>query len=186
VGPHFEQADRRVGRHRLPQGYVAVLDDDERLRQVILELHAYAMAGPREGQRRLGVLFRQAVAGDREGIANKLIEHFGASSLLENSAVYGVDERYHFVFDSESVAHVWNRHSDPVAEPQHGQVPLERGDLGRIPAALRPRNIVEFGLTKGMPRIVYEESVADGTMVVVGEVQHGRQWVVVRTAYKRK
>jgi hypothetical protein len=162
------------------------MSDAELLRRIIEELHAYATSGPRSDKPRLGVLFRAVGAGDRQAIYHKLVDFFGPAGLLDNLALYGVDDDYHYVFDSESVTHVWNRHTDPIAEQQHGQLPLEVTDLGRIPTVVRPGNIVEFAVVKGTPRIVFAETANEGRIVVVLEIQRGRRWLVVRTAYKRK
>ena len=167
MGPHFLQADERVARRRLPQGYRAVLDDADRPRQ------------------RYGVLFRRASAADREVIRHKPISEFGAEELLGQAELFGIGEGYYYVLDSEGLSHAWHQHGDPDAEARLGQVPLDVADLDRLDDAVRPRHVVEFSARNGVPpRMVCHQLGPEGTLAVVLEVQHARQWVVIRTMYK--
>ena len=186
MGPNWERADRRLGKRRLPQGYVAVLNNDDLLGRVIGELHGHAMTEAAAGPSPVGVLFRQVTAGERERIGYRLVDQFGPSRLLEASAVFGVEEGYHYVVNSRGIAHAFNRHSDPTVERLHGQLPLDLADLTRVPQAVQPRNIVAFSEAKGMPRIVYEDRSTGSTLVVVLEIQGSRKWLMMKTAYKRK
>ncbi len=61
--PNFDRTDRKIGRKRLPQGYVAVLDDRE-----------------------------QTGAEDRQGIHHKRVDLFGPASVLEQAAIFGVGD----------------------------------------------------------------------------------------------
>lgn len=170
----------------MPHGYVAVLDDDAQLNRVFAELLEYALEGSVDGRRRLGVVFRQVTGRDRAGVGHKLVEHFGAPAFLELASVYGIDESYCYVIDSEALAHAWHRHGDQTAEELQGQTALIADDLNGITDVVRPINIQEFSVVKSVPRIVYESVVARGLMRVVLEVQHGRKCLVVRTVYLRR
>ena len=186
MGPHFDQADKRIGRNRLPGGYVAVLDDASLLSKIILELHGYASAGAGVNPPPKGVLFRRVTAGEREAIGRLLIDHFGPSELLERAAMFGIDESYHYVIDSRGIAHAWNRHADPTAERQQGQIPIELADLRQIPEIIRQRHIVEFREVKGTPRLVYEHVTEAGVLVLVMEIQRARRWIALKTLFRRK
>ena len=121
MGPHSLQADERVARRRLPQGYRAVLDDADRLWRVTAELLAYAVGGASGPRQRYGVLFRRASAADREVIRHKPISEFGAEELLGQAELFGIGEGYYYVLDSEG-----------LTTPGTGTaIPMPRRDLDR-------------------------------------------------------
>ena len=186
MGPHFERADKRIGKRRLPTGYVAVLNDDATLVRVLAELHAYSLSSAGVNLPPAGVLFRHVGTGEKERVVHRLIELFAAAKLMDQSATAGLDETYHYVINSRGMTQAWNRHSDPVGERQHGQKPLDPSDGARVPQAIQARNIVAFGVVNGTPRVVYESRSDSGTLVVVVEIQHGRKWLAMTTAFKRK
>jgi hypothetical protein len=186
VGPYFDKAGTRIGRNRLPAGYVAVLDDPRRLAGVLTELLSYALAEPAAARPRIGVVFRKVSVADKETLQRSLMREFGADAILDKSELFGLDETYHLAADSEAVSHAWARHSDSTAEERRGQLPVTAADLQQLPDVMRTGNIKSFEQIKGMPRIVFEKSGRTGTFIAVAEIQRSRRWLVLKTFYKRK
>lgn len=185
VGPNFSEGQRRIGRERLRYGLVAILGDPELFAAAMAELHGYAMAGAASDKPRRGIVFRQVTPGERQAIHYKLQELLGVGDFAANAEVFDVaSARWHSI-DDDHIAHVMNRHGRAGEERLRGQVEVTLDDLIEIPAVLDPRNITEFSVVGGMPRIVYRRAFAAHDLVVVEEIR-SRDGLAVKTLYKPK
>ncbi|MGD0771052.1 MAG: hypothetical protein ABSB42_22940 [Tepidisphaeraceae bacterium] len=182
MGPSFEKGLRTVGRRRLPDGVVAILDDHETLRAAIRELHAYAIQNRSRSRQRRAIIFRVVNAGERQAFLAKLSQFFGPKNLSIQESIYGFEVgHFHFVDDS-FMSHVTSRHS---IETVPGHVAVTVDDLVCIPEIVNPKWIVNFRFIKKMPRIIYERRYDRSTIVVVQEIQ-ANAGLSVKTIYKKK
>lgn len=183
VGPNFDKGVTRIGRRRLPAGFVAILDDPQTLRLAIRELHAYAVGGSRFGKR--GIVFRVVSSEERQAILFKLQNLLGIENFTENSATYYIPEGFWHVIDCEHVRHVSNRHGDEEAERERGHLAIELEDIEHIPQLVDPRNICEFSVIDQMPRIKYRREYKGRTLVLVQEIR-ARVGVSLKTLYREQ
>jgi hypothetical protein len=182
VGPNFDKGVTRIGRRRLPAGFVALLDDPEALRLAIRELHGYAISGAKFGKR--GIIFRLITSQERQAILFKLQNLLGIDEFTRNSATFHIREGHWHAIDSEHLIHVCNRHIDPELE-RHGHPALVIEDTETIPKLIDPRNIYEFASDDALPRIKYRREVADRVYILVEEIR-AKSGIVLKTFYREK
>lgn len=183
VGPNFDAGVIRIGRRRLPTGVVAILDDRRTLQLAIREMHAYAIAGSRFGRR--GVVFRVISAAEHQAIMYKLQNLLGMEDFGDNSSIYRVREGHWHLIDSEHIRHIYNRHGDAAGEWARGHLAITIDDFDRLPDLIDARNICEFSVEDGMPRIKCRREFTDRTLVLVQEIRT-REGVIVKTMYREK
>ena len=183
IGPNFDRGKSRIGRERLPAGYVTILDAD-RLRLAIGEL--YAAANQTTAPARHGIVFRVVTSEDRQAIHWRLQALLGVDQFLDNAGIFRIEPGYWYVLDTDAIRHACNRHTDEGLEARHGHAALSPEDFTHIPRIVDPRNISEFRVAKATPRIAFSGIVPGGVLVVVCEVQSGRKMLTVKTAYKQR
>lgn len=157
VGPNFDAGATRIGRRRLPAALVAILDDRRTLQLALRELHAYAIAGSPFGRR--GIVFRVNSAAEHQAILYKLQNLLGVENFGDNSSIYRVREGHWHLIDSEHIRHIYNRHGDAAAERGRGHLAIAIEDFDRLPDLIDARNICEFSVEGGMPRIKLQAQV---------------------------
>lgn len=186
IGPNFQKGQTRIGRERLPDGFVALVRDQATLRLAIAELHDHVSAGnPSPYPKGFGIIFRIASSGECEGVRQQVHRVFGPSAFLEHVEIFGVTPGQWHLLDNEHIAHSCNRHSDAQIEAKCGHVPIGVADFQRIPDVVNPLNIVEFRKKGDSPRIAYARQYDDGRLIVVEEIQRKRG-LVFKTMYKQK
>jgi hypothetical protein len=184
VGPNFDKGVRRIGRRRLPAGFVAILDDPETLRLAIRELHEYAVSGTKVGKR--GIVFRVVTSQERQAILFKLQNLLGIENFTKSSATFHISEGHWHAIDSEHVTHVINRHGDLEAEQnRHGHLPITIEDFQLLPQLVDPRNIVQFFPEERFPRMKYRREVSDRTLILIQEIRV-KDGIVMKTLYREK
>lgn len=167
VGPNFAEGLTRIGRGRLPRGYVAILDDPATLKRAIHELRDYAVRG--DGNQPIrGIVYRVVSDGESEAIRHKLHEKFGGKGYRAATQHYHVPAGQRHVIDSSSLRHITNRHTGS-ANPKHpSELPLTDEDLEMIPEVVGPKNIEKF---EPGSRIRYQRELKDGQFVGVEEIR---------------
>ncbi|HVT89928.1 MAG TPA: hypothetical protein VHD56_13825 [Tepidisphaeraceae bacterium] len=182
MGPNYEKGSTRLGRNRLPQGVVAILDDAATLNGAIEELHHYASESKSPNRPRRGIIFRVVTPGEREAFIEKLIQFFGSKNLASQLDIYSYPVGHPHLIDDSLMSHASNRHS---IETVHGHIAVTIEDYLRIPEIVRPKYIREFAFTRQMPRIVYERMYNNCTIVVIQEIQ-AKAGLSVKTIYKKR
>ncbi len=158
---------------RLPAGLVSVTDDSAALAAAVADLHAYATTDRRPGRPRRGVVFRFVEPWEQQAIRHQLYAFFGDAAAPAREADYAVSVGHPHVLDDSGVTHAWNRHGNDTSPDVN--LWLTVPDLQQVPLVVDPRNIVEFSIVNGTPRIVYERGVNGLVLVVVEEIRrhHG-------------
>ena len=179
----FPSGITKLGRRRLPEGLVAILDDRVALGAAIVQLHEYANQDRTPGRPRRGIIYRVVEAWESQATRHKLYELCGNKKAPAHEAVFTFPCGHYHLIDDCGVSHACNRHA--IAEAAHPHLVLTVEDFVRIPEIVDPRHIVEFSITRGVPRIIYEREY-DGRVLVVVEELQARAGLVVKTAYRRK
>jgi hypothetical protein len=185
IGRNFAEGGRKIGRRRLPEGFVAITDDARLLRAAIGELHAYAVRVAGQPQDPCGIVFRVVTPGEGQAIRYRIINLRGVEWDNEHGHEFTPPAGHWHVLDLDALIHACNRHSNQATERRQGQLALACADCQRIPEIINPHWIRGLGFAKGMPRIVYERDYADGRLLAVEEIRP-RQGLVVKTLYKRR
>jgi len=137
-----------MGRRRLPDGFVAILDDQETLRGAIRELHAYSIQNRSPNRPRRGIIFRIVTDVERQAFLTKLERIFGPRNLSSQESIYGYPVGHFHFLDDSFMSHVTNRHS---IESAAGHIAVGLDDLLQIPHIVNPRWIANFACIKQMP-----------------------------------
>jgi hypothetical protein len=184
MGPNFKKGVTRIGRERLPRGFVAILGDLHSLQAAISELYDYVIRGC--PHRRAGIVFRVVSPGERTAYVQRLQRVLGVDryNALPASAWRDVERHWHLI-DSDHIAHIVNRHTDPEAEEQLGHVAVTPQDLLRIPDVINPRNLTGLRVVRGMTRLAYSMEIPDGRLVAVEELR-AKGCLALKTLYKQK
>jgi len=161
MGPCFAAGETRIGRTRLPAGLVAILTNTMQLRCAIAELHHYATTVRAPDRPRRGIVYRIVENWEVDALGHKLRNFYG-SKLEEVEADFPFLAGHFHLLDDSTISHACNRHA--IAEGAHPHQLLEVGDFHLIPEVVDPRNIVEFSVSKNMPRVVYEKAVDGRTL----------------------
>jgi hypothetical protein len=185
MGPNFDKGKTRIGRERLPPGIVAILDDQEMLRGAILELLAYATDVHTAEKMRRGIVYRLVSDAERQAITYKLQDFFGMKRFLPEERTYTVPTGHWHFMDDRAVSHANTRHGIVETGSSAGHLALAPLDFCQVPSVVHSRNIVEFCVTKGMPRIVYEQAFDEGTLRVVEEIQ-AQAGLAFKTCYRKR
>jgi hypothetical protein len=183
LGPHFDGAPTSIGRRRLPVGLVAILDDARRLSGAIRELHAYAVHNREPSRPRRGIVFRVVEEWERAAVGHKLRNTYRPNEIAQQEQSFAIRLGQLHIIDDSLISHACNRHAS--SESEHAHLRLTIDDIERIPTTVDPRNITEFTMIRELPRIIYEKSFDNGTIVVVEEIQI-KAGLAVKTAYKKK
>jgi hypothetical protein len=184
VGPNFAGCPRSIGRIRLPAGVVAAIDNSAMFQLALQELHHYAIANKSTNKARFGMVFRTVSDTERQNIIYKLQNLLGIENFTANSSTFHIPLGQLHVIDDCMIAHTWNRHANRAMEARQGQLPVSFDDLVKLPLVVHPRNIVNFIVEGGMPRIVYNRDDDEGTLVAVEEI--GRKGIYAKTLYRKK
>jgi hypothetical protein len=173
----------RIDRERLPAGLVAVLDDSSALDNAIGELFTYATGNRQCNRPRRGIVFRVVREKERDSIVHGIWNSRDKKEASVYSAAFRIAVGHMHIMDDSFVSHSCNRHGESEHDPRRLSMSLP--DFKRIPKVVDPRNIVDFVLGKGLPRIVYEQVCGEHTLVVVEELQ-ANVGLAIKTAYKKK
>ncbi len=185
VGPNFESGKLQIGRERLSEGLVAILDDRARLTAALIELHAYALAERHSCRPRRGIVFRVVTEGERDAVNYRIQEQIGIATFAEAAAVFNVRIGDWHVIDHHHLVHICNRHADAKKEASRGQIPITQYDLGQIPMVVVARNIIDFRVVGEMPRIVYRMLDERGALVAIEEIRR-KDGLILKTLYREK
>jgi hypothetical protein len=183
IGSSFLKGKLIVGRHTLPNGHVAFLDDRDGARAAIRDLHTYSTSNP-DPDLIYAVIFRVVSEQEIKGINFKIQDIYGVDRFSEKSEVYCPKAGFWHIIDNRHIIHAHNEHSDVQSEKGHGHVPITIEDFINIPDLIHPRHIDEFNIENGRPRIVYRVRGADEDIVIVQEVR--KKSMAFKTIWKQK
>lgn len=186
IGSNFEKGERRIGRRRLPTGFVAIIADPPLLAAALSELHACAIRHVGQSPDPCGIFFHPVSAQESKDFGYRIIKLRGMDWFNQNHGRFAVHESFCHAIDIMALIHTQKRHADPGIEQERGLLPITLADVRRIPEVVISRYAAEFSEARNMPRIVYRRSYDDGVLVAVEEIRHRRQELVLVTLYKQQ
>ncbi|HMM61559.1 MAG TPA: hypothetical protein PKC25_15680, partial [Candidatus Rifleibacterium sp.] len=124
IVPKFAEGREFIGNQKLPDGIVAILDD-EKAASAIKELYNYALSG---GQDKKGIAYR--VVSEAES------KQIGLSDEISSD--------FKHTIDNYGIKHGIKEHEKAETELSRGQLPVTAEDFAQIPQIVRPENFVRY------------------------------------------
>jgi hypothetical protein len=163
---------------------VSAINDQATFDLALRELHRYATIEKPTNKARFGIVFRIVTAEERQSIIYKLQNILGVRNHNESCGRFHVPLGQLHIVDDSMLAHTWNRHANREEESERGQLAITLEDLIRLPQVMQPRNIINFVVECGMPRIVYARDDDEGTLIAVQEICN--RGLCAKTMYRKK
>ena len=176
VGRTFQEAmasrSRYIGRVKLPEGMVAILDNMELAKREIVNI--YREAAHSNGTK------------EREGVVYRLADRVESNKIASLLGITLPDQMKHSFINYEA-RHTYKEHGDATKEHLRGQLNINDSDMALVPDITIPENIIAAGFDakNKRPKVFYMQKV-NGHILVVEEVRTGQSELAFNSMRKYK